>query len=155
MLLSEVAGAVAVAAPHKPVWLAGDFHLITDEQGIEGPLAGLIAGLRWAEAAGAGGLLVLAVDLPRLDSALLRSLVTGSTPTCGVVCRTQWGYEPLCASYPPGALACAVEMAQAGERKLQNLVARLVEEGAMKVRNFSESETFFLLNINTPGDWTA
>jgi molybdopterin-guanine dinucleotide biosynthesis protein A len=152
-LLSTACSQVAVAAPVRPQWLTSEVHLVPDAEGAHGPLAGLIAGLRWAEAGGAPGLLALAVDLPRLEAALLQELVTELVNGCGIVCRTQWGFEPLCALYPTEAVTCAVDLAKTGDWKMQNLVARLVDEGMLKVRHLSESETLLLLNINTPSDW--
>lgn len=95
--------------------------LVFDTEADAGPLAGIAAGLR---AAGAGLVLVLAVDMPRVDPGHLRELLrrAESEPARGVVPVCDGILEPLLALYP-AALASAAEAAlAAGNRSPRDWV---------------------------------
>ncbi len=87
----------------------------------EGPLAALALGARALAAAGfAGPALVLATDLPRLTPALLGTIAAWpSPPGCSVAPVVAGRPQFLCARWSPAALAAAVELASAGERRVQ------------------------------------
>jgi len=91
-----------------------------------GPLAAVAAGGARLVEHGAGdrAVLVLAVDLPFLDAALLRALAD-APPADAVVPRVEGHVQPLCARYSPAALARAGEILAAGERSMRALLAAL------------------------------
>ncbi|HEX3817495.1 MAG TPA: molybdenum cofactor guanylyltransferase, partial [Chthoniobacterales bacterium] len=70
---------------------------IADEFGNTGPLSGIATALRRCSAP---LLVVLAVDLPRMTSEFLRSLLALSDHGKGVVPRCEKFFEPLAAIYP-------------------------------------------------------
>ncbi len=86
-----------------------------------GPLAALALGARALAAAGfAGPVLVLATDLPRLSPALLGTIAAWPCPPgCSVAPVVAGRTQFLCARWSPAALASAVSLAAAGERRVQ------------------------------------
>ncbi len=102
-----------------------------------GPLAAVAAGGARLVGRGAGdrSVLVLAVDLPFLDEAVLRALAD-APPADAVVPRVDGRLQPLCARYSAAALVRAGEMLSAGERSMHALVDAL----APSVRWFDEPE---------------
>jgi len=88
-----------------------------------GPLAAMAAGGAALAARGAGerAVLVVAVDMPALDPALLRFLVA-APPADAVVPRVDGRAQVLCARYSPGALVRAATLVRAGERSVHALL---------------------------------
>lgn len=149
-LLEAVGGARPwVAAPARPGWLPPELEWVPDVAAA-GPLGGVVAAL---QRAGSGRVLILAVDLPRMNEACLRQLVSLSEAGRGVIPHGPRGWEPLAAIYP-------AEVAEAGQ-------ARLVQgdfalwawaealEGEGRIRRWEIPEAFqdCFLNVNTPEDW--
>jgi molybdopterin-guanine dinucleotide biosynthesis protein A len=90
------------------------FSLIKDELHDIGPAAGILsAHMQDPEAAW----LVIACDMPLLDSALIAALIAGRDPRCDA---TAWlpdqvaTPEPLCTIYEPATLAAFLSKVQAG-----------------------------------------
>ncbi|GAB4239224.1 MAG: hypothetical protein OHK005_00460 [Candidatus Methylacidiphilales bacterium] len=141
---------IAVVAPQQPVWLPSNIPWVEDAPGACGPLAGLLAGLRWAETQGATHLLALAVDLPQITSGHLLPLLRTCPPDGGVVPHARVHSEPLAAVYPVSAIP-ALENALTGHRwKLQDVLGDLTASGIMQAAPISTEEPFF--NLNTPDD---
>ena len=69
-----------------------------------GPLAGVVAGLRWAAANGATWLVTSPCDTPLMPLDLVARL-TEVRASGGAVVRTAEGVQPLCALWPVSALA--------------------------------------------------
>lgn len=92
-----------------------------------GPLAALAAGAAGLAGAGAGdrGVLVVAVDLPGLDPALLRWLAAVAPDADAVVPRVDGRAQPLCARYSANALVHAGALVEAGERSMRALLEAL------------------------------
>lgn len=98
-------------------------------------------------------LLVLAVDMPQVTVALLQELLQYSDSTgCGAVFRGSYGYEPLCAVYPPAALPLLRESLSGGNLKLQTFVQRAVDAKMLHVIPLSNAQETLFLNLNTPAD---
>ena len=122
-----------------------------------GPLAGVAAGGAALAARGAGErpALVLAVDLPFVDPALLRALAD-APPADAVVPRVDGRAQSLCARYSPAALTRAAELVDAGERSMRGLLDALVDE--LVVRWIDEPEWSAVttpqcfVDIDTPDD---
>jgi molybdopterin-guanine dinucleotide biosynthesis protein A len=111
--------------------------------GFVGPLGGVLAGLAFAEARGAAGIVTVAVDTPFFpDDLVARLRATGDVAVAEAGGRWQGTF----ALWPVGARE-AVEAALAqGERKVRAVAEAL---GAVPVA-FDSPDAFF--NINTPGD---
>ena len=103
---------------------------VVEDPAGAGPLAALAAGAAALADVGAGDrdALVVAVDLPALDPALLALLAAIDTgpdthaDTDAVVPRVDGRAQPLCARYSAGALARAGGLVAAGERSMRALL---------------------------------
>ena len=94
-----------------------------------GPLAALSAGAAALRAGGHDGpVLVLAVDMPRVDEQLLRFLA-GRAGTATAVPRAGGYPQPMCARYGPDVLAAVAAPRGAGGRSLRDLLETLAGEG--------------------------
>lgn len=89
-----------------------------------GPLGGVDAALALAAEAGMDGALTLAVDMPWAPETVLRRLADEFDAGLAGDARPQaprsdspWGFEPLCAAYPVGALVPLEEALAAGVRE--------------------------------------
>lgn len=117
-----------------------------DDNDFQGPLAGIRAGLRAAKHA---HLLLLPCDAPRLDNALLHTLLEQAGERAVVVRRGDY-YEPLF-SLIPCALQAHLEQAwQAGERSPQRWL-RSLDPLTIDVALDDPR----LANFNTPDTLTA
>ncbi len=108
-----------------------------------GPLAGVKAGLIWAEAQGARLLAVSPCDAPLLPDNLYRRLVEDADGGAAMA-ETSEGHQPLCALWPVTALPDVAEALAAGAHPPTWEV--LVRLGARQVF-FEHAEEF--ANINT------
>ena len=119
-----------------------------DEPGTTGAAAGVIAGLREADADRA---LVVACDMPRLDADVLRALVdealTNELDACFLV--SERGREPLCAVY---ARRVADAMRAAQSRGDRRVVAFLDEDVTPAWRVGEVRAPDCARNLNTPED---
>jgi molybdopterin-guanine dinucleotide biosynthesis protein A len=143
--------AVNARAGSQAELFARGLPVLHDRPGdADGPLAGIRAGLAWAEGLGALRLAVSPCDAPRLPPDLFARLVAAAGPDGAAVAETPDGLQPLLAVWPVRALA-EVEAALAGGahpptwRLLQDL-------GAARVR-FDDAAAF--ANVNTPQDLAA
>jgi molybdopterin-guanine dinucleotide biosynthesis protein MobB len=110
--LAAVAGEVVLlGAGPVPTALAGRRRL-PDAPGLVGPVAGLVAALRWAPEA---TWVVAACDLALVDDAATRWLVGQRRPgVWAVLPATAGGVEPLLAVYEPQAGPLVADLAAAG-----------------------------------------
>ena len=111
-----------------------------------GPLGGLITALRHTTA---DWNLIVACDLPHVDRELVGKIraAAGEDADC-VACRTEQGWEPLCAAYHRSVLPIAEEFAAGGRYKMQEFLR------ALRVTAVA-ADPFVLHNVNTPEDWAA
>ncbi len=123
---------------------------VADEIPEAGPLAGVAAALARARAP---HLVVLAVDLPDMTAAFLRSLLADCRDRLGVVARTAEGFEPLAAVYPTSCAGLARQALEGGEFSMQALVERALKKGFLQAREISETERPLFANLNTPADY--
>lgn len=119
-----------------------------DEPGTTGAAAGVIAGLREADADRA---LVVACDMPRLDAAVLRRLVDEAVENELDACFLvgERGREPLCAVY---ACRVADAMRAAQSRGDRRVVAFLDEAVTPAWRVGEVRAPDCARNLNTPED---
>lgn len=142
-------------SPGEHAWLGLPSR--ADAVASEGPLAGILTALRWAEELGRNGTLVAACDLPFLDAALLRAIVerarSGGALAVAPEGPGRFGIEPLCAWYACAALPALEERLARGERSAGRL---LLDLGADRiplatVRGLGNPEVLFH-NVNTRED---
>lgn len=104
-----------------------ELALADDPAGV-GPLGGLSALLRWAEALGEPRVLALACDMPHVTVGVLRALVDEPQRAAIVAARRapDAPWEPMLARYEIARVRPAIEAAlAAGERSFQRLFARV------------------------------
>ncbi len=107
-----------------------------------GPLAGVLAGLCWAEALGATTLLTVPGDTPFIPANLLAAL--GAAPACA---RSASGTHHLVALWPIGARAALAAQLAAGNFRVSEFGAAI---GMRSVLFHETPDPFF--NVNSPAD---
>jgi molybdopterin-guanine dinucleotide biosynthesis protein A len=152
--LQASCGAVAVNArpgtEAQALAMAAGLPVLHDAAGdADGPLAGIKAGLIWADAMGVHTLAVSPCDAPLLPDDLFDRLIAAAGDGAAMA-RTADGRQPLCAVWPASALP-TVEAALAGGAHPPTW--RVLEEvGAVPVL-FEPPEAF--ANLNTREDLAA
>jgi molybdopterin-guanine dinucleotide biosynthesis protein A len=147
--------AIAVSAPADSVaaGLARDLKLevLSDRRGDPaGPLAGIRAGLEWAQGQGVDRLAVRPVDTPLVSADIFDELarMLGAAPAA--YCVTPDGPQPLCALWTFAALP---RLNQILDGHSHPPVFRLLDNlGAVRVP-VSEARAF--VNFNTPAELAA
>jgi molybdopterin-guanine dinucleotide biosynthesis protein A len=126
---------------------AAGLPLLYDEPGdAAGPLAGIKAGLIWAQEQGASALAVSPCDAPLLPDDLYVRLLERADGSAAVA-ETSEGRQPLCAIWPAAALLAVREALRDGAHPP---TWRLLEQlGARRVY-FEEHGAF--ANVNTRED---
>lgn len=115
----------------------------------QGPLAGVKAGLAWAQAIGASALAVSPCDAPFLPRDLYARLIEAAGVGAAMA-ETADGRQPLCAVWPVSARDAVAEALAGGAHPP---IWRLLESfGARRVR-FDPPEAF--VNLNTREDLAA
>jgi molybdopterin-guanine dinucleotide biosynthesis protein A len=152
--LLKVCAAVAInvrpGTEAEAVATARGFRALHDEAGdAAGPLAGVKAGLIWAEEQGARALAVSPCDAPLLPDDLYARLIAAAEGGAAMA-ETRDGLEPLCALWPVTALPAVRDALTGGAhpptwRVLEQLHARKVF--------FAQAEAF--VNVNTRDDLAA
>ena len=122
------------------------FELVVDRGAARGPAAGLLAA--WRHARGAA-LLVLAVDLPLVDTAVLRRLIAARDPGAHATAfvHSDGTVEPLCTIWEPAAHAIVRARAQKSRLSLRTVL----EETA--IRRVPLEDSACLQSVNTPEDY--
>lgn len=148
IVVTAPASAHAALAPLPP-----RARFVADPDGMQGPLAGLVAGLSARDFDEA---LVLGVDFPLATPAFferLLHLLRGRPDAPAVVPMPGGIPQPLAAVYRPTARERLAERLAAGERSATRAVAALdplwVDDGAL-----SDEDRDALFNVNTPDDRT-
>jgi molybdopterin-guanine dinucleotide biosynthesis protein A len=147
-LLQSLGGPVAVASGTRPKWLPEGVPWLPDIAGAKGPLAGLLAAVRWAREASASHLLALAVDLPCMEASVLRALLGACQPKQGVTPVVKHHFEPLATIYPVEAEPVLQTAVSASRWKLQDAVEELVRQGLLRPLAVTREAAFH--NMNTP-----
>jgi molybdopterin-guanine dinucleotide biosynthesis protein A len=140
---------IALSANGDPARFAvWDLPVLPDDPAFtqEGPLAGVLAGLRWAGAIGAEALLVVPGDAPFLPGDLALRLAPG--PAYAVMAGQA---HPLPALLPVGVAGPLALWLGAGRpRRVRAFLNEIGARGA----EFGASSPFFA-NVNTPADLAA
>lgn len=152
--LAEAGAEVVVIANDASLFADLGVERRGDEVAGVGPLAGIVAAVRWAAERGYAGALCVACDMPFLPPPLLRRIAEGARPAIVVPeSRGRRGVEPLCAWYPAECLTAAGRMIAEGSWALHLLLERFPAERVplAEVERFGDPEVLFL-NVNTPAD---
>jgi molybdopterin-guanine dinucleotide biosynthesis protein A len=157
-IIERVAAALAGATnrvvistndPAAADWLPGH-ATVSDLQPGLGPLGGIQAAL----AATGTDILVVAWDMPLLQTGVLRELrATGEAGDADVVApksNSPWGFEPLCAWYSSGALDAIGAHLEAGDARPGTLGDR-VKVLIVDVSSWGDPDEVFF-SVNTPAD---
>lgn len=159
--LSLLDRALAALAPARRLAVAGGSRIRADDaSGLVvlpdsrpglGPLAGLAAGLAWAESGGADWLLTAPVDAPFLDAATYGALLAATDADLDAVFAASEGRSHwLIAAWRP-RLAAAARHALKGE---DLSVARFLKDKACRALDIPDAGRQFM-NVNAPADLAA
>jgi molybdenum cofactor guanylyltransferase len=120
-------------------------RLADDPARPQGPLTGILAGLIWARARGAGHLATVPCDTPLLPTDMIERLVDGLDPGHpAAVARTADGPQPLCGVWRTDLADIFAEALASGRHpRARDLLERLP---AAEVR-FEDARAF--VNVNT------
>lgn len=138
--------AVAVRDPAQVV--PTKLSCIADAEGIEGPLAGLVAALQFAQAAGCEGVLTIPADMPFLPADLAGRLMAEIGRTDAAVASSGGQVHPVCGLWRLSVLDRLSDYLASGQRSLKGLVSA---SGCRQVDWPNQpSDPFF--NINSADD---
>jgi molybdopterin-guanine dinucleotide biosynthesis protein A len=127
----------------------GPVRMISDAVENAGPLAGISACLNLLQS---DLLVALAIDLPRMNAAFLKTLLTRCSRSCGAVARHGDFFEPLAAIYPKGLHVLAAEHLSQGRYAMQDLVREAVPRGLLQAFPLDERDVPLFKNLNSPAD---
>lgn len=130
-----------ISGPRRAEW--SDCEVVADEVSDAGPLAGVAAALQKCTAP---LLVVLAVDLPRITTEFLRTLLELE----GAVAQGPHGFEPLAAVYPTTCAVLASQGLSSGDFSMQNFVRKAIRQGLLVAHAVSDPALF--TNLNSPSD---
>ncbi len=148
------AGAVAISANGDPARFAAfGLPVLADPAAdYPGPLAGILAGMVWARAAGFALLLSVPGDTPFLPRDLAARLAAARMPAARVAFAASGGRTHPVAGLWPVDLADDLAVALAGPDRS---VARFAAHYGVAVAEFAVAPFDPFLNINTPADLAA
>jgi molybdopterin-guanine dinucleotide biosynthesis protein A len=139
---------LVISGPRKQGY-PSSVTVVADEWPGVGPLGGIASCLSRSRSA---LLLVLAIDLPKIQPGFLRKLLARSDADCGIVPIYANRFEPLIATYPAAALEGAIDQLRKQDYVLQHFIARLLESRLMNCYEVERGEQAGLENWNTPAD---
>jgi molybdenum cofactor guanylyltransferase len=137
-----------ISGPRKPGF-PGSVLVLADEWKNAGPLGGIATCLSQTQSP---LLLVLAIDLPRIQPEFLKKLLARSEVDCGVVPVSHNRFEPLVAVYPRVALGIAIDQIENNDYVLQHFVEKLLKRHLVIGYEVGIKEQDQLLNWNRPED---
>jgi molybdenum cofactor guanylyltransferase len=138
---------IAIVGHEEAARQLGVAALTDPADSVPGPLAGVLAALRWARARGADWLATAPCDAPLIPGDLCARLVAAaeSAGASAAFAASQSGLHPLCAAWRP---ALAEPLAAFFARGVHPPVRDLAPEA---VRVLFDDEAAFI-NVNTPAD---
>lgn len=137
----------AVVGHARAAALLGAADLSDPASAVRGPLAGVLAGLEWAETLGVAWLVTAPCDAPLLPHDVADRLIAAAQAAgvSAAFAATASGLHPLCAAWRP---ALAEPLREFFSRGVHPPVRELVPDAARVM--FEDEEAF--LNVNTPAD---
>jgi molybdopterin-guanine dinucleotide biosynthesis protein A len=148
VLQSTTPETLVISGPRKQGY-PPSVPVVPDDWTGVGPLGGIATCLSRTQSP---FLLVLAVDLPRVQPRFLKRLLARSVDGRGVVPMHHDHFEPLIALYPVSALAVALVQLREQNYALQHFVAKLLENRLVIRYQVEPAEQAQLENWNTPLD---
>jgi molybdopterin-guanine dinucleotide biosynthesis protein A len=139
-----------ISARPEQGWVPDGVPVVRDAVAEAGPLAGIAAALEQMRGT---HLLVLAVDLPRMEAAWFGRLRALCAPGVGAVGRREGFYEPLAAIYPRGLARDAAARLMRGEYAMQRFIA--AAGAALRSVGIGADEAAWFANWNEPGAGSA
>ncbi len=136
------------SGPERP-GMPENVHVVPDMVRSGGPLAGVCACLRLATT---DLVVVLAVDLPRMDTSYLQKLARRCTPVCGAVPQLDGDFEPLAAVYPAMLRELADDRLHQGRYAMQEFVREAVRRELMETVPVCDEDAAKFTNLNSPED---
>lgn len=136
-----------ISARPEQTWVPASTLVVHDARPDAGPLAGIAAALAQTDAT---HLMVLAVDLPRMEPGWLMRLKSHCAPGVGAVGRHAEFFEPLAAIFPRELRGAAESALGSGELSLQRFIGSAGE--AMTAVEISPAEAIWFTNWNAPGE---
>jgi molybdenum cofactor guanylyltransferase len=139
-------GSVAVSG--SEALLGPGYPALPDPAGVpSGPLAGVLAGMRWGSSIGAEWLVTAPCDTPLLPDDFTRQLIDGAEVAKAdmAVFASDDGMHPLTAAWRTSLLPVLEKALQASHPPVHELAEQL---GAARIAVASKH----LININTPQD---
>lgn len=150
--LRPLVGEIVIVADRAEKYDLPDCCVLGDLYPETGPLGGILTGLH---ALGPGHHLVVACDMPALQSALLHLLLDSAGPEWDVIVPEVKGrMEPLCAVYADTAIPALQAYLESGGRALQRALQAEVRTRRIpeaELRRYDPSLLTFT-NLNTPDD---
>ena len=138
-----------ISARSDPAWRPKDAAFVADAAPSRGPLSGITAALACMKGA---HLLALAIDMPFMSAAYLRSLGDLIEPGCGVLPVMGDRAEPLAAIYPAEAYPHFVAALGGANFSLQAATRELIQLKTLRVLPVSHEEWKLFRNVNVPGN---
>jgi molybdopterin-guanine dinucleotide biosynthesis protein A len=139
---------ILISGPPRPGFPA-DVRCIVDRWPGCGPLGGLATCLAQVTTP---WLLVLAIDLPHMETDFLARVLQACKAGKGAVPRGPAHYEPLAAVYPRAAAGIANAALDAGRLRLQEFVDELVQAALIEPYLLSAGDLRLFQNWNTSQD---
>ena len=140
---------IFVSARTDPAWRPKGVQFVPDEPPSRGPLSGLTATLARIPSS---HLLVLAIDMPFMNSKHLRYLCNGIRPGRGALPMIGSRAEPLTAIYPAEVYDMFAAALSGADFSMQTVTNQLVKIGMLRVVRVPKKEQKFYRNLNEPGD---
>ncbi len=141
--------ALWISVRNRPDWCPPEIEVILDEPPSRGPLSGLAPALRQMATT---HLLALAVDLPCMTSAHLRTLLAQATLGQGVIPNNDGLFEPLCAIYPAEAASTAAASLGGEDVSLHYFVNILLRQKRIVPFLLNHANKLLYHNMNSPAD---
>lgn len=141
-----------ISARIAPAWCPQGVEIVLDSPPACGPVSGIRACL---DRLSTTHLVVLGIDMPRMNLEHLRKLMSFASPGRSVIPKNGDYFEPLCAVYAQSAAPFALAAVAAADCSLQRLVQQLVGKGLATPYPLSIVERPLYLNLNTPQDLKA
>jgi molybdopterin-guanine dinucleotide biosynthesis protein A len=123
--------------------------MLDDEPAEQGPIGGLCALLRRAEATGVPRVIALACDLPYVSETLIRKLAQYSGPGNAVAPKVDGKWQSLFARYD---VAPTLRAAESALENGQKAVYRVIEQLDMAQLPLNEEEELELVDWDNPED---
>lgn len=140
---------IVVSGPHlKLPPLPATVRVVEDEEPLQGPLAGILYGLR---AARTDLCFTCGCDLPFLDPEIARFLVSRSAGADGAVPEWNGFPQPLAAAYHRRLVAMLSDLIATGERRAVSIVehANIALVPSVELRRI-DAEGASFIDIDTP-----